>query len=255
MSESNAAQSEVSEEIILDDGQDDIQSLGQNDDSQLEDGQTDSAPVEDVEEETPLVEDGFQKRINKVTADKHDAIRRAEKLQRELDDIKGGPAEPDIKKPKLEDFDYDDAAYNEAMLDYKVDLRLKKQDEDRIQREQKIEAQRIQKSFNDQIVSLAKPDFAEVAGAIPEMAPEIVQAMMQFDKGAEIVYYLGTHLDVADNISNLPPSLAMIEIGKLSAKMDSKPQPKPSAAPDPIEPLSSGGSISQDRGPKGATFE
>ena len=70
-----------------------------------------------------------------------------------------------------------------------------------------------------------------------------------------MIYHLGENLDLADKVANMSPSNAMMEIGRISVSMNAAKNIKPSTAPDPIEPISSGGSISQDRGPKGATFE
>ena len=69
---------------------------------------TDSAPVEEVENDSTEkpVEDGFQKRINKVTADKYSAIRERDELKKRLAEFEAKPA-PDLVAPTLEQHDFD----------------------------------------------------------------------------------------------------------------------------------------------------
>jgi hypothetical protein len=79
---------------------------------------------------------------------------------------------------------------------------------------------------------------------------------MTMPNGAEVAYFLGQHLDVADEIATANPMMAAMRLGEIRAQLaNGKPKPKPSAAPDPIAPISAGGKIASDRGPKGATFE
>ena len=76
-----------------------------------------------------------------------------------------------------------------------------------------------------------------------------------FSWSVEMIYHLGEHLDLADKIAGMSPLQAMGELGRISLNMSAQTDVKLSAAPDPIEPLNSGGSISQEEGPHGATYE
>ncbi len=218
---------------------------------------TESAPVEDAtntdstEAETPK-EDGFQKRINKVTADKHDAIRkqeladkRADDLQSQLDKLNESSA---LTEPKLEDHDYDEDAFNKANVNYNVQQQVKaelaKQATAQEQINQQAETQKLTDSFNEQISALGKDDFATKADSIPELPAGVASALMSLENGAEIIYHLGNHLDKASSLSGMSPMGAMAEIGRISAQMSVKPEIKTSAAPDPIEPVTAGSSLS-----------
>ena len=204
-------------------------------------------------EEAPK-EDGFQKRINKVTADKYAEKRRADELQRQLDEVKAKPKEVGAP-PKLEDFDHDEEAFNRADIKHQVAEAVKAERALITTEANQATAAEAQRTFNERVVAMDKPDFADVANAVPQLPLGVADALVQSENGAELIYHLGTHLDMADKLASMTPSQAIMELGRISANMSTKQDIKLSAAPEPIEPLNSGGSISADRGPVGATFE
>ena len=224
----------------------------QVDEQQAEESNSESAPEQKPEEKQ---EDGFQKRINKVTADKYAEKRRADDLQRRLDAVNANPVATPAKAPTIEEFDHDDEAYNAANIKYQVQQALKVETDALRQNANNAKSAVIQDEFNNRIVAINKPDFDEVANAVPQLPPGVADALMQSENGPELIYHLGTHLDQADKLAGMTPTAAIMELGKLSVSMNTAPQKKASAAPEPIQTLNSGGAISQDRGPKGATFE
>lgn len=219
---------------------------------QTEESTSESAPEQKPEEKQ---EDGFQKRINKVTADKYAEKRRADDLQRRLDAVNANPVATPAKAPTIEEFDHDDEAYNAANIKYQVQQALKVETDALRQDASNAKSAVIQDEFNSRIVAINKPDFDQVANAVPQLPPGVADALMQSENGPELIYHLGTHLDQADKLAGMTPTAAIMELGKLSVSMNAAPTKKASAAPEPIQTLNSGGAISQDRGPKGATFE
>lgn len=253
MSEELAAQAEE----VIDDPRLDTPEV-ETETAEPSESATEDVKTEDKPQDKP--EDGFQKRINKVTADKYAEKRRADELQRKLDEMTEQPKPVDLKAaPKLEDFDFDQDAYNTALIDHKVEQRVSEavkavtatQSNDAIAAEAKV----AQKGFNDRIVAMAKTDFDVVANNVPLLPEGVADALVRSENGAELIYHLGSHLDLADKIANMSPQAAMMELGRISVTMSAQPDVKLSAAPDPIEPLNSGGSVSQQRGPKGAIYE
>jgi len=218
--------------------------------------QTESAPVEQVESpaETDLTERA-QARFNKITAEKFTEKRRADEAERKLSEALSKPAAPASDEPTLESLDYDEDAYRKALIKHQVAEAVKEQTEASRQTAVKVSAEQTQAAFNERIVALNKPDFSDVASAIPQLPNGVADALVQSENGAELIYHLGTHLDMADKLSNMSPQQAMMELGRISVNMDATTQIKPSAAPDPITPLNSGGSLTSDSGPKGATYE
>lgn len=203
-----------------------------------------SAPSDDSQENDDN-ENGVQKRINKITADKYAEKRRADELQRKLDELQSKP-KTESKTPDLKDFDYDDDAYSAALIDHKVQKAIEAKEAQRITELESQKADQVQKSFHDRAAKLGKDDFADVANNIPLLPQGVVEALMSDEHGAKLVYHLGTHLDQADRIANMSPAQALLEVGRMSAKLDSKPQIKTSAAPEPIDTITSGGSLKKD---------
>lgn len=206
----------------------------------------DSAPADT---EAQPKEDGFQKRINKVTADKYAEKRRADELQKRLEELEASKVQTSTgEAPKLENFDYDQDAYQAALIEHKVKAALAENNAKQSQEAISAQAQEASKTYEGLVNELGKDDFFEVANNIPTLDQGLVAELMSTKEGVEMIYHMGTHLDVADKISNMQPMAAMAELGRLSASLSAQPQIKTSAAPDPIEPLSSGGSLNKDVG-------
>jgi hypothetical protein len=216
---------------------------------------TESAPVVDAtkpeatEAEKPK-EDGFQKRIDKVTADKYTEKRRADDLQKRVDAFEASKAKETLQKPKLDDpaIDYDEEAFDKANRDYEIKQgvqdALAQQSAEAKAEQQKTAVEKVQGDYNDRVSALGKADFTEKQNAIPNLPAGVADAIMQSELGAEMVYHLGSpeNAEQANAMANMTPAMAMMELGKLSVQLSAKPEIKPSAAPDPITPLSSGGS-------------
>lgn len=199
--------------------------------------------------------DGFQKRINKVTADKYAEKRRADALQAKLDELSKTPSNEQAKAPVLDDFDFDDAAFNQANIQYQVQQELSKQTALQRQSDSDDKLRQASHDFNQKVSKFGKEDFFEKADSIPDLPPGVADALMQSDIGPELIYHLADHLDQADALSGMTPAAAIMELGRMHSTMTANKNIEPSAAPDPIQPLSSGGAISAERGPDGATYE
>jgi len=228
-----------------------------------EPAQVDSATTQEVdtpEPETTEVEkppvDGFQKRIDKVTADKYKEKNRADELQKRIDALEAANSENELKKPKLDDpdIDYDDDAFDKATHDYNVAQGVKQalaeQQRELTAKQQKDAAQKVSDDFIAQVKGLGKADFDERANAIPNLPEGVASALMGYDKGAEMIYHLGSpeNAEKAAELASMTPAMALMEIGKLSIKLTAKPEIKTSAAPEPIETLRSGAALKSDIG-------
>ena len=219
-----------------------------------EEEKAEESPSESATETKP--EDGFQKRINKVTADKYSEKRRADDLQRQIDELKAKPVETPVKAPTLDEFDHDEEAFNAANIKYQVGQAVKEESVKLQQGQEKLKQQQSHSNFENRIAEFNKNDFDEVANAVPQLPDGVANELMSSDIGPELIYHLGTHLDVADKLASMTPNAAMMELGRISTNMNATKKSKISAAPEPIETLNTGGSISNnERGPKGATFQ
>lgn len=110
-------------------------------------------------EESGFVEtesDKVQKRINKITAEKYAEKREKEALRLENERLKS-QIQPEKQttnaaEPKLEDFDFDEAAHTSALIDYRVNLKAEQIQQ---QQQQEVKAQTDQArqhSFNEKVV-------------------------------------------------------------------------------------------------------
>ena len=196
--------------------------------------------------------DEKQKALNKLAFEKREEKRHNKALEQKIAELEAkipqAPVQVD-SEPTLEQFDYDDQAYNAAMIKHQVKQETQAILKQQEQRESVAAQQRTQAEFNAKVTKLAEtaPDYTEVVGQLPELPSDTLGAIMQSDNGPQLAYYLGNHLDVADNIASLPPMQAAIQLGVISSQLaNAKPVIKLSAAPEPIEPVNASGSVTKD---------
>jgi hypothetical protein len=204
-----------------------------------------SAPITEEVKPEPTKEpehDGFQKRINKVTARAYEAER---KLAAYESAQKPVPVET-VTAPTLEAHDYDEEAFNVANTQHLVRQEMDRQLQVQNKASAEVEAQRTQAEFGERITALNKDDFDVKAQSIPDLPEGVADALIGSKDGAELIYHLGTHLDQADALAQMTPSQALMEIGRMSLSLNKKPEIKLSAAPEPIEPLRAGSAIKSD---------
>ena len=152
-------------------------------------------------------------------------------------------------KPRLADFETLEA-YQEALTDWKIDQRDARARAEAAQAAARSENEKIQTAWSssEESARAAHPDYDEVL-SIPAPTGQGVQAarqaLLEEEAGAEILYYLGTHLDELKRIADLQPVAAVKAITRLAMQLTpngTSPQPngkpKVSSAPKPPEPLS-----------------
>ncbi len=212
---------------------------------------TEQQPAEQPAEEPEA--SGFQKRINKITADKYAFQRRAEAAEAELKTrSQQTEQQPTVKEePTLEQFDYDEDKFRDAAIDYKVNQRFQDAQERVRQREAQLRQDKAASDFSKKVASSNVPDdYSQVINTLTATIPiqvDVVSAIQQAENGPELAYYLGQNLDVADNISRMSPVLAAMEIGKISVQLSAgKKTAKPaSKAPHPVTPVKAGGATAK----------
>lgn len=140
-------------------------------------------------------------------------------------------------KPVLDSYETFDA-YNEALMDWKVEQRM-------AQMEQKTHAEKIQKTWEAKKAEARKelPDFDEViSDMIEPPAPVVLAVMEASDHIAKIAYHLAQHPDELQRINRLAPPQAALEVARIEARFNRTPAPaasKPvSKAPRPPSPVS-----------------
>jgi hypothetical protein len=162
---------------------------------------------------------GVGKRINELTREKYEAIRKAEALERRVAELeKGGTqqsAPEQTGRPKLEDYDFDNDKYLEALADWKVDQKLSaKSNNDR----REVQAQAVEK----RIATYAEKNpeaWHEAVTAPVNYTEPMLAALAESELMPEIGVYLAQHLDEADAISKMSPAGQIKAIARIEASL------------------------------------
>lgn len=204
-------------------------------------GETETADTEDQEEI-----DGFQNRINKVTAQKHEFRLRAERAEKELEKLRNQSTPTEA--PRLEDFDYDDERYQVALIDYKVGQETARIREELRKERTQSEQQRVAREWERRVQEANIPDYGPTVQTLIDsvpLPPHIVAAVQNDEKGPELAYYLAKHLDMADRIVSMDPVSAGVELGRISARLSAVKPKLTTKAPPPVKPVKAGGAKSK----------
>ncbi|HUN80994.1 MAG TPA: hypothetical protein VMV81_05725 [Phycisphaerae bacterium] len=208
-------------------------------------------------------------------SEKQLAEQRAANLERELAQLKAKaapPPEPE-KAPERNSFQSDEE-YANALIDWKVDQRLKAREAERAQKEEEERQQRVAQTAKQRIAKALElvPDFREVTEAADLAVPAHIAGYMQeSDLFAELGYHLAKHPEELEKLQKMPPAKSLVELGKIesrlkpfeSAKAESKavadgkeetpPAPStitakaPSRPSAPITPISAGSAVQVEK--------
>jgi hypothetical protein len=228
------------------------------------------AADDDHDDDGAKLSDAVKRKIDKIVAKKHRAMKeaeefgreeyrerkaaveRAEALQREIDALKAaksgtGPASDKGDKPKPEDFKTV-GEYTDALVEWKFNQRVKTQEADDAKKQQTKAIETVQAQFGERVAAVAKeiPDYNQVIEAADWDVPYHMQAyFVDSEMGPHVGYHLAKHREEFDRIAKLSPVRAFAELGKLEDKLKAKApvkDPAPantqvSRAPAPITPL------------------
>jgi hypothetical protein len=177
---------------------------------------------------------------------------RREAAERELERLRGQPtgdrgeqttARAPGEKPRQEDFkDWD--AYNEAVLDWKLEQRLSKESEDRKRQETSEAEAKYAKTVQERMVEGAQKydDFEEViSGPGVVFTQAMTDALLKTEKPADVAYNLAQNAKETQRIASLSIADQVLEIKAFAASL-TKP-PAPTTAPEPIKPGKAEGAV------------
>lgn len=206
----------------------------------------DKTPSQPPEESSPSVDtkpavDPVQARINKITAEKYGEKRRADAAELRLAELEGNqtPVAP-TEAPKLEDFDFDEAKFNAATIEYQVDQRFAAQATQGQQQAADDARQNAAANFatKEAEFGATTPDYSEVVKNIPQLHPDTLDVIYSMENGPQLAHYLGSHLDVADKIANASPVNAAVELGRIAATLATSTKTvETTSAPEPVDTL------------------
>lgn len=251
---------------------------GEEEEAEVEEEQDEEPAKEEVKKKKASAPDAVQKRINKITREKYDALREKERLEKELAEIKAKQKETEfaakkstleLEKPQAENFETDEEYY-EQLGRWGAKMELHEQqaavEEEVVEEEPVNPVQRIIETGKE-----TYPDFEElVLREDLKITPLMVEAAADSDYASDIFYHLGQHPEYATKISRMrSPAKVAREIGRIEDKFISeeveevvthdptqdreevttkkKPTKKKTpVAPPPVKPLGGGGKTSKN---------
>lgn len=173
----------------------------------------------------------------------------------ELESLIGSTPDKEAPKPpKLEDFNYDQQAYEDARLTYNTEHAVtkalsetRKQENETRLREARAE---LVEEFTEGVTAIKEriTDYDQVMDSCKvDLRKDVADLILSSDKGPHLAYELAKN-DGAKlrEIQSLPPVEAARAIGRIEARL-SLPQPKKQTqAPAPIKPPVGGAAPSRD---------
>lgn len=208
--------------------------------TETEEAAEESATSED-DAQHPKKNKGVGKRINELTKEKHEALRRAEAAERERDELRSKATKPEQAhakpegKPTLEQFDYDYEAYTDALSDWKIDQKLSERDQRSLEEANKSKIEEQSKAVQSRIDAYAAKDpdgWKEALTAPINYTQTMVETLRESEIGPEMGVYLARNLDEAEQISRMNPVAAARALGRIEAKLEStQAEAKPKVDP------------------------
>ena len=209
------------------------------DDDDEEKGE-EKSPEQVEKEKKALKSQRFQKLANEAKAEKaraDAAEARANALEAKEKERAPKP-EPD-GEPQPGDFT-DAIQYARALAKFEA---KKAVEADRAERQADTDRQERQKTldaFNKRVEEAKSyiPDWEEMVNSATDLkvSDEVRDSVVESDVGPEILYFMATNPEFVQKLGSMSTRKALIEIGKLEAKLekaekDEEPEPKPKAEP------------------------
>ena len=220
--------------------------------------------VETSATETPVEEkkpNRVQERINQLTREKHEQRQENANLKARLEALE--QAKPEVKTearvaPNEDDFDslqeyhtanakyYADVSGDAAQAKVTAADSANKETAAQTQRQEDVKAKKAAFEANLDGKRANFEDFEDVAYGHQFMDLDLAEQIFDMDKGPEVAYHLGAHLDEAERIFALPPVQRARELTKLEFQVEALKPKTVSDAPDPINPLGNAETIQTD---------
>ena len=210
----------------------------------------------EAEEEKTKKRNSFQERINQKTQQVREAELRAkeaneraqmfeERLNQDL------PEQGNF--PQLEDFDYDQNAYQQAVVQFNAHLNQRTVQQAMSQQE-KLQVEHLRRQANQAAVDSFKlrseafasehPDFMQkISSPGFKQGQAMQQAIILSDNGPALALHLAQNPQKTAAINSMAPGLAMMELGRLSQALTPSRPVLTSQAPPPAKSVKATGRV------------
>lgn len=181
---------------------------------------------------------GVGKRINELTRKQKEAERRAEEAERLLEEYRQRSEAPkpvqqsQEGKPTREQFDWDEDAYVNAVVQWNIDQRELKTAQQKAQAESQKRVQTLKEAedaFADE-----HPDYMDKISNLL-VTEHMRAALMEADMAPNVAYHLANNPEIAEQIRNKSPMAQVVAIGQLAAKFASAPDSPPARPAPPVQ--------------------
>jgi hypothetical protein len=222
-------------------------------------GGAEASATETPDEPKPV--NKVQQRINQLTREKYEQRQEIAELRAKFDKFE--QAKPEVKAealvaPNEDDFDslqdyhtanakyYADVSGNAAQAKVTAADSANKEATAQTQRQEavKVKKEAFEANLNGKRANFE--DFEDIAYGHNFMDLDLAEQIFEMDKGPEVAYHLGSHLDEAERIFSLTPVQRARELTKLEFQVEALKPKKVSDAPDPINPLGNSETVQTD---------
>lgn len=184
------------------------------------------------------------KRIDELTRNWREEQRRVDALTQALLQQRGQPPQPEAPKPAqptklptLEEFGYDEAKYQAALIEY-ADRKAEQTVEKRFAEYERQRAEQARaESFLSRATEFAKtnPDFMDVLRAPTLPISEAVQELAKdLENGPELIHWLYQNRHEAERLMRLPERLQAFEAGRIADRLETQKAQKATAPAKPV---------------------
>lgn len=198
-----------------------------------------AATSDDAEgEEKPKRRSRAEERINALTREKYEAQKRAEAYERQLAEmqmyIQQAQNQPKgDEMPKLSDYNYDEAAYSQAVQAWNQSQIQRYQEHQARQAQQYQQYQQAQQE-RQAIESVLRagqekyPDFIQKVNdpnlpPLREINPAAFEAVKSSDAAIDVAYYLASNPQEVYQFASLSPVQAIRKVAQIEAQLNNKP--------------------------------
>jgi hypothetical protein len=221
-------------------------------------GPSDADPVES-EEDVQKKRNSFQERINQKTRQVREAEHRAKEAEEraQLLEQRMNQNQPNLERfPQLDDFDYDQNSYQQAVVQYNAALNQRTVQQALTQQE-KLQVEHLRRQANQATVEAFKErsqafaseqtDFmAKVSAPSFVQGEAMQQAIILSDNGPALAYHLASNPQKTNAINAMAPGLAMMELGRIAQALSPSKPVLTSNAPPPAKSVRASGKIEKD---------
>jgi len=188
-------------------------------------------------EETPEVKEknNIQKRIDKITREKYEAKNELDLERKQRTELEQRLKELETKvtttpEPTLESYDYDENAYNQAVIAKTVQDQVAKaaqetsQAQEKARQEQQMIAEFKQLAVKEAEFASSIEDYDQIAKN-PNLPinDDMAAVIRTSEQGPALLYHLGKNPELAFNISNMDTLSAQRELVRIEAGLNNKP--------------------------------